>query len=111
MNIQKYMGLLNSWGGLCIICGEPFCNPNSVTREHIIPKSKGGSQIQGNVAPAHFHCNQIKGNMPLLKAAKVIQEKKKQMGSVFSEWANSDVPDRCYLYLKLDSRFPSCTGA
>lgn len=33
-----------------------------VTLDHIIPLSKGGEHIRKNVAPAHYRCNQDKGD-------------------------------------------------
>lgn len=57
---------------LCLYCGEHF--PRShLTRDHVMPLSKGGRDIWQNVVSACLHCNVRKGNrtpqqahMPLL---------------------------------------------
>lgn len=51
----------------CSICGLPinvslhYPNPWSLTIDHIIPISKGGTTHPDNLAPAHFRCNRRKG--------------------------------------------------
>ncbi|SJZ75332.1 HNH endonuclease [Novilysobacter spongiicola] len=57
---------------LCLYCGDRFHRPK-LTRDHVIPVSKGGRDIWENVVSACFHCNSRKGNrtpqqahMPLL---------------------------------------------
>ncbi len=57
---------------LCMYCGNKF-NDCSLTRDHIIPVSKGGKDRWSNVVTACRHCNTRKGNrtperasMPLL---------------------------------------------
>lgn len=53
-------------------CGHDFSRPH-LTRDHVIPVSKGGRDLWENVVAACFHCNSRKGNrtpqqagMPLL---------------------------------------------
>ena len=57
---------------LCLYCGHEFSRP-SLTRDHVLPLSKGGRDIWENVVTACFHCNSRKANrtpqqahMPLL---------------------------------------------
>ena len=57
---------------LCLYCGQQFSRPN-LTRDHVMPLSKGGLDIWENVVSACFHCNSRKANrtpqqanMPLL---------------------------------------------
>ena len=57
---------------LCMYCGHEFSRP-SLTRDHVLPLSKGGRDIWENVVSACFHCNSRKSNrtpqqanMPLL---------------------------------------------
>jgi 5-methylcytosine-specific restriction endonuclease McrA len=57
---------------LCMYCGHEFSRP-SLTRDHVLPVSKGGRDVWENVVAACFHCNSRKGNrtpqqagMPLL---------------------------------------------
>jgi 5-methylcytosine-specific restriction endonuclease McrA len=59
-------------GALCMYCGKEYSR-HSLTRDHVIPLSKGGKDIWENVVCACFHCNSRKGsrtpsqaNMPLL---------------------------------------------
>ncbi len=57
---------------LCLYCGQRF-NSNQLTRDHVIPTSKGGSDRWTNLVTACKRCNQRKGDrtpeachMPLL---------------------------------------------
>ena len=57
---------------LCMYCGRDFHRPQ-LTRDHVMPVSRGGRDIWENVVCACFHCNSRKGNrtpqqasMPLL---------------------------------------------
>ena len=59
-------------GHLCLYCGNEFHRPH-LTRDHVMPVSKGGRDVWENVVAACFHCNSRKGNrtpqqagMPLL---------------------------------------------
>ncbi|KRG41397.1 HNH endonuclease [Stenotrophomonas panacihumi] len=57
---------------LCLYCGQQFSRPH-LTRDHVMPVSKGGRDTWENVVTACFHCNSRKSNrtpqqagMPLL---------------------------------------------
>lgn len=57
---------------LCLYCGREF-NRHHLTRDHVMPLSKGGRDTWENVVAACFHCNSRKGGrtpqqagMPLL---------------------------------------------
>ncbi|RMH93539.1 HNH endonuclease [Lysobacter pythonis] len=57
---------------LCLYCGERPARQH-LTRDHVMPVSKGGRDIWENVVTACYHCNSRKGNrtpqqagMPLL---------------------------------------------
>lgn len=57
---------------LCLYCGSEFARPQ-LTRDHVLPVSRGGRDVWENVVAACFHCNSRKGNrtpqqagMPLL---------------------------------------------
>lgn len=57
---------------ICLYCGNRFSN-NQLTRDHIIPRSRGGKDVWTNVATACSRCNHAKGartpeeaGMPLL---------------------------------------------
>lgn len=58
--------------GICAYCGEKF-DTRELTREHIIPRARGGRDVWSNVVTACRHCNEVKGcrtpeeaHMPLL---------------------------------------------
>jgi len=48
-------------GHICMYCGEQFKHIE-LTRDHIIPMSRGGSDSWENVVTACFRCNNQKGN-------------------------------------------------
>jgi len=57
---------------LCLYCGEE-CSRHHLTRDHVVPLSRGGRDIWENVVSACFQCNSKKGGrtpqqagMPLL---------------------------------------------
>lgn len=59
-------------GNTCMYCGEQF-NQERLTRDHIIPRSRGGGENWANLVAACRRCNQRKSNrtpeeagMPLL---------------------------------------------
>jgi hypothetical protein len=45
---------------LCAYCGETF-SPKDLTRDHIVPRSKGGADVWTNCVTACLDCNQKKG--------------------------------------------------
>jgi 5-methylcytosine-specific restriction endonuclease McrA len=57
---------------LCLYCGNEFSR-QALTRDHVVPISRGGRDVWENVVTACFHCNSRKGGrtpqqagMPLL---------------------------------------------
>ena len=57
---------------LCLYCGKEY-GRHSLTRDHVVPISRGGRDVWENVVCACFHCNSRKGGrtpqqagMPLL---------------------------------------------
>lgn len=59
-------------GNLCMYCGESF-QDRALTRDHIFPRARGGSNTWQNVVASCLRCNHHKGcltpeeaNMPLL---------------------------------------------
>ena len=51
-------------GMICGICGKPL-ERSDFTVDHIIPISKGGGHVFGNVHSAHRICNIRRGTKPL----------------------------------------------
>lgn len=47
---------------ICGICEERIMYRRSITVDHIIPRSRGGSNYKANLQPAHGRCNGRKGN-------------------------------------------------
>ncbi len=62
--------LFNDQKGKCCYCVGNMTlkwnKPNSVTREHITPRSHGGPSNMYNYAGACYKCNQERGNTPLI---------------------------------------------
>ena len=49
---------------MCYYCGKPM-SQNSVTRDHLQPRSKGGRNTKGNIVEACQNCNVEKGCLSL----------------------------------------------
>ncbi len=47
--------------GICCICGKPL-SKYCYTIDHIIPLSKGGTNMADNLRAVHENCNKLKGN-------------------------------------------------
>lgn len=66
---MKLETLFTRFHGRCVYCGaevtlQPRATaPTSATRDHFIPRSKGGTNADGNQVLACFGCNQSKGDM------------------------------------------------
>lgn len=54
--------------GICHLCGEPVDilsrGADAAERDHVIPKSEGGSQDADNIRLSHRRCNRAKGPAP-----------------------------------------------
>jgi len=50
---------------ICAYCGEHFDNHNQLSRDHIMPKSKGGANTWMNVVTACKDCNSRKSDKTL----------------------------------------------
>lgn len=48
-------------GTTCHLCRRPGAD----TADHLIPRSKGGTDSLDNRAPAHHACNSARGDLPL----------------------------------------------
>jgi 5-methylcytosine-specific restriction endonuclease McrA len=61
---QQARALVLSLSRLCCLCGKP--NANSA--DHVVPRSKGGSNRLTNLIPSHLSCNssrKAKGLAPI----------------------------------------------
>jgi hypothetical protein len=59
--------LLEKWGRRCAYCGAKGTGPGAVPLniDHVVPRSKGGSDRVSNLVLACTACNQAKGNRPV----------------------------------------------
>jgi 5-methylcytosine-specific restriction endonuclease McrA len=55
--------LIQKYGSVCYLCGEPFVSAKDITFDHWEPLSKGGSDLLDNYRLAHDGCNQLKAAM------------------------------------------------
>lgn len=55
----------------CCYCGRNLNNMQR-TREHILPKSKGGTDSLKNLRPCCFECNQLKSDLELRQFKTVV---------------------------------------
>lgn len=66
---MKMQTLITRYNGICVYCRKPVdptASPptsNAPSRDHFIPRSKGGSRGLHNTVLACVSCNQDKGNM------------------------------------------------
>ena len=51
-------------GGRCVWCAEPFDRLRRPTREHLVPRVKGGPSWAENELAACRRCNRERGNLP-----------------------------------------------
>ncbi len=58
---EQFLDVCESFGWRCAYCGCEL-NPNTVTEDHVIPLSRGGSNDISNIVPACKFCNSSKGN-------------------------------------------------
>jgi len=73
--------LIKRWGPVCHICWDAgitdhravidlalkWPHPQCFTRDHLKPRSLGGSNSTRNQRPAHKLCNERRGNKPLTR--------------------------------------------
>lgn len=57
--------LINRFGAICQICGEPFKSMKDITIDHIEPFSKGGLDEMENYQLAHEKCSHLKDDMTM----------------------------------------------
>jgi hypothetical protein len=83
----EWQALVEAWGWRCFYCGKPIHeNPESIldalTKDHLVPISRGGSDNIGNLVPACFNCNRLKGMM-------TIEEFRRERPVFFTDVQNS----------------------
>ena len=60
INRKKF--LRKKYKGICQLCFKPVTSQKEFSIDHIIPLSKGGSNLKENIQLAHKACNERKGN-------------------------------------------------
>jgi len=65
---REWTELVLAWGSRCFYCGRPVqikpeLSDDELTKDHLIPLFRGGSDDIGNIVPACLPCNQLKGTM------------------------------------------------
>lgn len=48
---------------LCWLCGQLILKESEISVDHVIPRSKGGTNVETNLQPAHILCNNIRDTM------------------------------------------------
>lgn len=74
---EEWSELIRLWKWRCFYCARPICqnslDPDAeLTKDHMDPISRGGTDFIWNIVPACFACNCLKGNMTVdeFRAAK-----------------------------------------
>lgn len=67
---REWNSLVVAWGWRCFYCAKPVneeAEPiwDALTKDHLVPLSRGGSDDIGNIVPACFNCNRLKGAMTI----------------------------------------------
>jgi hypothetical protein len=59
---DEWNGILERYNHRCFYCGD---KKSRLTRDHVVPVSKGGSDTVNNIVPACWHCNYSKRAKPV----------------------------------------------
>jgi len=65
---SEWSALVREWKWRCFYCAKPICKNSLIpdaelTKDHMLPISRGGSDFIWNIVPSCQHCNDLKGNM------------------------------------------------
>lgn len=60
---RLYKAAIQKGVPVCFYCKEPL-TWKSMTLDHVVPKSLGGTNAEKNLVLCHFGCNQALGNRP-----------------------------------------------
>lgn len=97
---KNVLNFANKWDDICVVCGNEFMNAACITKEHILPKCRVGSNTppefgpNPNLAPSHYTCNQLKRHGSIFAAVKKINKKRAEINDDvrFLKWLNKPVP-------------------
>ncbi len=59
--LRRRLALWQAGKRKCWICRRQIAF-SEMTLDHVMPKSKGGTDALANLRPAHRHCNELKGD-------------------------------------------------
>lgn len=64
----EWSALVREWKWRCFYCAKPICKNSltpdaELTKDHMLPISRGGSDFIWNIVPACFACNTLKGTL------------------------------------------------
>jgi hypothetical protein len=65
---EEWSELIRLWKWRCFYCARPICQNSldpkaEITKDHMDPISRGGTDFIWNIVPACFACNCLKGDM------------------------------------------------
>lgn len=70
--MQKKETIFSKTGGRCIYCGRRLNYKTELTLEHFKPRKYGGTDRIGNLFPACFECNNLRGSLSIKSFKKKI---------------------------------------
>lgn len=93
--------IFDAAGGVCHICKLPIKTGETWQADHVKALINGGSNTEGNLAPAHGHCHVGKTALDLNEKAKVSAIRGKHIGAIrpkqtikSAPFARPDKPER-----------------
>lgn len=86
--LRQRDAIISRWGNVCHICWSngitdtratidlslAWPHPRCFTRDHYVPRSRGGQDTIDNLRPAHHECNARRGDGPVVFADTLIEE-------------------------------------
>lgn len=69
---REWLSIVQRYRSCCVYCGAEF-HWMTLTKDHILPKSRGGKSTNDNFAPACRACNQMKANLTPREYAAVLR--------------------------------------
>jgi CRISPR/Cas system-associated protein Cas10 (large subunit of type III CRISPR-Cas system) len=65
LSIEDWKECMIHFRGTCAYCGEKQSRKVKLTKEHVVPVSKGGMTVKDNIIPGCTSCNCSKSNQDL----------------------------------------------
>lgn len=65
LTFQEWKEAIIFFGGTCAYCGSTIRRNEKLTKDHVVPISKGGTTTPDNIIPACARCNSSKGQEEL----------------------------------------------